>query len=1088
MVSTQAPPIAPGEPVEDTRVTRPASRVSSSLGSLRRYWDSRAVLRAAASVVLAAAVCLVMWVRRPDHLVQADDIVGYPAFWDFDYHPILLAHRLVVWVLPLGATLIYLILRRWGGPLAAVRRERHRHRSTASRVGKLPEPDEILWVHRLRPLVPALLLTVAAKASGSEAAPRLSWSDLRVGIAYLALVALVSILAKRVSGTSVRAGVHALTAALAGVIALFLFANGTATFDEAGLRRSWAFLPLGVAAALAIVLVAAVCWALSRRPALDVERSVLTYLVGAVAVFVLVARLPTGIGYIQGFDDSHAVVGADLFTRGYFPWSELLVMHGPFEDGLRALLGFALFEHSYWGSAAALAMIWAPVLWIGYYWLLAWAAPRAWMLHVAFVLACPWVAVLVHTSYRWLGIGYVLALLGVALQRRTVTSVVGLTVLLFGFAVVVPEASFLVLSVAAVLVLADLVGHPPGRSLVSRLRLTLPFVIAGVVLTTLFAGWLSIHGALREWVDYYLLFGPGHNESGTLPLDLVDNDGWQYVFYVAEAITLVVIAAICVWCVRGRRLGPRAGVIAAGAFTAGLYAEKGLGRFDIGHIGQVITIAIPVWILLIALTVNALDRRLAGRLTARLATWRRRHRGLVVLRRPTALVAVLLVTVALPLYFGAVTAWERVQRSPAHNRAAVEGQSERAPLVGYTTSSEPDLTMVADLGTLLESLTPPRELVYDFTNSPGYFTYLLQQRLASRFYTVGVALTEDAQDLLVADLKADAPAVVVFDDLHYGLPAWDGPRNSVRHFEVSQYLLDGWTPVASTYGFLFMLRNDLVPSMPPLPTLHEPIETSNLYDAMPACDWGHSAHFLRSDPAGERLELPVSSADGFRLRAAGWAYEIAGDRPVRSIVIAEGQTVLGRLPINRDRSDVASATGLRGAAASGFDGGLVFPAEGTPKLAAYALFADGQARVLSPPPGFRGPGSLVEADGNRIPVVASEGEAVGALDALQGQPVGLHTVELPPSASLSSFDLATFRADGPIGAMRMGIVDQSGMDSGESVNRVIGFNTPARQGSSIAVRVGSCLSWHGFHGRLLVLIQEGGRPITSVTLSGVSDD
>jgi hypothetical protein len=46
-------------------------------------------------------------------------------------------------------------------------------------------------------------------------------------------------------------------------------------------------------------------------------------------------------------------------------------------------------------------------------------------------------------------------------------------------------------------------------------------------------------------------------------------------------------------------------------------------------------------------------------------------------------------------------------------------------------------------------------------------------------------------------------------------------------------------------------------------------------------------------------------------------------------------------------------------------------------------------------------------------------------------------------------------------------------------------NTLPVTGSSISVRVGSCLTWHGYTGRTLYLGQVGGNPITKLELSGV---
>jgi hypothetical protein len=74
-----------------------------------------------------------------------------------------------------------------------------------------------------------------------------------------------------------------------------------------------------------------------------------------------------------------------------------------------------------------------------------------------------------------------------------------------------------------------------------------------------------------------------------------------------------------------------------------------------------------------------------------------------------------------------------------------------------------------------------------------------------------------AQRLLIDELKAARPPVVIYDSSSIGVPAWGEVRaitNNVRHYEVSEYVLRGWTPVLRTHGVLVMARNDLVASRP----------------------------------------------------------------------------------------------------------------------------------------------------------------------------------------------------------------------------------------------------------------------------------
>jgi hypothetical protein len=97
----------------------------------------------------------------------------------------------------------------------------------------------------------------------------------------------------------------------------------------------------------------------------------------------------------------------------------------------------------------------------------------------------------------------------------------------------------------------------------------------------------------------------------------------------------------------------------------------------------------------------------------------------------------------------------------------------------------------------------------------------------------------------------------------------------------------------------------------------------------------------------------------------------------------------------------------------------------------------------------------------------------------------LGLVDVPADVDLRDYQLATFEAAGTIGDTAFTLVDQLGVRDAYGVNHNIRVGVLERAGADIAVRVGSCLQWHGFSGSQLVVIQEGGAPITRVVLTGV---
>jgi hypothetical protein len=84
----------------------------------------------------------------------------------------------------------------------------------------------------------------------------------------------------------------------------------------------------------------------------------------------------------------------------------------------------------------------------------------------------------------------------------------------------------------------------------------------------------------------------------------------------------------------------------------------------------------------------------------------------------------------------------------------------------------------------------------------------------------------------------------------------------------------------------------------------------------------------------------------------------------------------------------------------------------------------------------------------------------------------------------SAFQLATFgTAAGSLASSTLGLTDVIGDPSHSIVAR-----STADAGARLPVRVGACLQWHGYSPtQPLYVVQTGGAPVTSLTLSGVKD-
>ena len=76
-----------------------------------------------------------------------------------------------------------------------------------------------------------------------------------------------------------------------------------------------------------------------------------------------------------------------------------------------------------------------------------------------------------------------------------------------------------------------------------------------------------------------------------------------------------------------------------------------------------------------------------------------------------------------------------------------------------------------------------------------------------------MAIRQRTQSDLIGELERRRPKLVVYASSTFGLPSWDGIGNPVRHYDVSQYLLDHYRPLLLSHGYLLMARNGSPPAL-----------------------------------------------------------------------------------------------------------------------------------------------------------------------------------------------------------------------------------------------------------------------------------
>jgi hypothetical protein len=81
------------------------------------------------------------------------------------------------------------------------------------------------------------------------------------------------------------------------------------------------------------------------------------------------------------------------------------------------------------------------------------------------------------------------------------------------------------------------------------------------------------------------------------------------------------------------------------------------------------------------------------------------------------------------------------------------------------------------------------------------------------------------------------------------------------------------------------------------------------------------------------------------------------------------------------------------------------------------------------------------------------------VDGVGGSSANLYALQLAPHTNLSAYEWLVIEVARPFGASTFAIADRYPSDPGHQ----IGFQTLPRIGSEVAVRVGSCLAWHGYN-------------------------
>jgi hypothetical protein len=822
-------------------------------------WASTASIGLRAFFALAggAAITWLAIHRIPRALHAHTDLVGATTFTNFDIDYYFTAFNYAVYFFP-ATTVGLFLLATWGARRAGF---------SAGYGGLTGEPwDDIAESpsERRAWLVASVRVMATGAVLGLEAA---IFADAE-GIAFwgveLVVVALYALVVGMVSlalrGCSTRRGFPYLESArinAAGAVATIvgMLAASSVTsvrITQTGAEHSYPWLSPWLVLAIAILAGAVIFSALRSAPSVAgaqrVERRALTVVTAAVALVLVLSRIPGELGPMDMFHEGEGLVAARLNLLGYFPWRDVIWVHGLFDDTYRSQFGLQFLDSSRWGAVAGSMLVLYPLSAVSTYMLFVYLFRSNWpFLVLSLILPLGLLAgadisgsIFDGNRIRFILWPLVLLLLAAVLERPAPGRMLAFSGFLFVQLIVTPESAFALPACAAVVVAYEAINGSPGQRLSARFRRTIWCSATGLVLGAIFVIYLAAHHAVGDFLFYYRILSEGRLYQGSVPFSAWLQQSRHPTFDRVAAVAPLGAVVVSAWYAAARVLQRRAfhradWIMAANAIFVLLYYQKFLARMD-GHVYHVYVVALPL-MLYIVYRLAAYAEGLLNRAAALAAALR------ATTRHPVSVALLMLSLLFVPSLPGAIAA------VPTDYRATA-ATAPTNPRLGYATPGTADPALYSDVAQVMHAYLKAGDGVFDFSNQPAFYYYLLGYLPPTRYYHVLPAMAQDAQQDVIARLRAARPKLVVFDDDSQGQPHWDGIPNMVRHYEISQYILDNYKPLLDVHGQLIFVDADISVASPKSMglSLSSPIVTDGLYFMAEQCDWGYSPNFFSVTP------------------------------------------------------------------------------------------------------------------------------------------------------------------------------------------------------------------------------------------------
>jgi hypothetical protein len=1012
------------------------------------------------SVAIAAGLTAFFSSHLPRSLEVTTDVVGYPIFANFNVDRYLWIYLLWVAFFPLAAIAIDIVLSRLTGGFLPV---------TRSAPGSHPPSDQpdgeraIPAVELVRTAFVGLVLGVEVSIGWDLDGLGFLLVCMATALLYAAIALRIAVLAERFRATlSLSERLAAVNIYGSPLTVLGLFAVSETTqmrVLSSGNIYRYPWFPLWLAllltACVLAVAIIATRRAGTRLPSL--ERRFVLLVPAPILLLLVLVRLPGELGVLDFFHEGELLAAAELTADGAFPWRDLMFIHGLLHDVLAPGFSLHVFENTRWGGAAGATVLVFPLYWLGQYFLAVYLFGR----NVLFLLGTQLAVVLGlvrDAQIRFALLPFALLLLAAVLRKPTWPRMAGLAGIVAVQTVISPETTIFVPACFVVLGLYELSSYRRGVPLHTNFRRTLGTAAVGSLILTAFFLVLAAFRALDDFVLFYRTFAPDHSLTGGIPLVWLDTR-----FRVA-AIVPVVLVILAIWffavALRARkRPAIDDWVMAALAITVLFYYPKFLARPD-AHVYQPWAVSVPLLFYAVYRIVTLIENRMA-QTSIRV--------GHVSLSTRYWITAAALVAVALASPRAISEA-----ASDVPGRLSAEAHYEPfSPRLGYMNPLAIDLAIFDDLERTLDTYLEPDDQLFDFSNNPMLFHYLLDRRPSTRYFHVSMAIRKHTQADLLRELERHPPKLVVFSSSPaFGLPAWDGISNQVRNYDVSQFILEHYRPIRDLHTFVLMARNDLAQPVAARTTDH-------LYFTNLPCDWGYAPNFLDTRPEPEELReavaVPFRRTEGV-ITANGWAVDRAAAAPAKEVVAAVGSRVVARATPSANRADIAGRLEREGYARSGFT--MLIPGSASlEELRFFVLTRSGEARELGtfPGSGFAPtapvPQRVVSA-GKTFHVVPRG--TYGEIESVAGaKPT--YALQLPAQAS--RFSWLEIRTGSSFVDNTLSVTDKRG----EWI-RTITLKTLDRGQRSVWVQVGACSQWHGFRSNRLFLESAADQEISEIRL------